>query len=58
MADRQPRRSAAAERPATLREAEECDLNARLSEVRRLLQGSLSDEELGRHPLMRETGHP
>jgi hypothetical protein len=33
-------------------EAEEMYLNASLPEVLRLLQGPLSDEELGRHPLL------
>jgi hypothetical protein len=33
-------------------EAEEMYLNASLPEVIRLLQGPLSDEELGRHPLL------
>jgi hypothetical protein len=36
----------------TLREAEEIYLDACLPEVVRLLQSGLSDEELGRHPLM------
>jgi hypothetical protein len=36
----------------TLREAEELYLDACLPEVVRLLQSGLSDEELGRHPLM------
>jgi hypothetical protein len=36
----------------TLREAEELYLDTCLPEVVRLLQSSLSDEELGRHPLM------
>ncbi len=38
---------------ATLREAEELYLDGCLPEVIRLLQSGLSDEELGRHPLMR-----
>lgn len=33
-------------------EAEEMYLNASLPEVLRLLQSPLSDEELGRHPLL------
>ncbi|HXD86862.1 MAG TPA: hypothetical protein VN641_10220 [Urbifossiella sp.] len=37
----------------TLHEAEEMYLDACLPEVVRLLQSGLSDEELGRHPLMR-----
>ena len=37
----------------TLREAEELYLDTCLPEVVRLLQSGLSDEELGRHPLMR-----
>ncbi len=36
----------------TVAEAEELYLNASLPEVTRLLQSSLSDEELGRHPLL------
>jgi hypothetical protein len=36
----------------TLREAEELYLDSCLPEVIRLLQSGLSDEELGRHPLM------
>jgi hypothetical protein len=36
----------------TLREAEELYLDSCLPEVLRLLQGGLSDEELGQHPLM------
>ena len=36
----------------TLREAEELYLDSCLPEVVRLLQSDLSDEELGRHPLM------
>ena len=36
----------------TLREAEELYLDACLPEVVRLLGSGLSDEELGRHPLM------
>jgi hypothetical protein len=36
----------------TLREAEELFLDTCLPEVLRLLQSPLSDEELGRHPLM------
>ena len=36
----------------TLREAEELYLDSCLPEVVRLLQSGLSDEELGRHPLM------
>src|SRR5438067_10029720 len=39
-------------RAQTLREAEELYLDACLPEVIRLLQGPLSDEELGRLPLM------
>jgi hypothetical protein len=38
---------------ATVREAEELCLDSCLPEVVRLLQSGLSDEELGRHPLMR-----
>ena len=37
----------------TLREAEESYLDSCLPEVVRLLESGLSDEELGRHPLMR-----
>jgi hypothetical protein len=37
----------------TVREAEELYLDSCLSEVVGLLQCGLSDEELGRHPLMR-----
>jgi hypothetical protein len=37
----------------TLREAEELYLDSCLPEVVRLLESGLSDEELGRHPLMR-----
>jgi hypothetical protein len=37
----------------TLREAEELYLDSCLPEVVRLLQSGLTDEELGRHPLMR-----
>lgn len=37
----------------TFREAEELYLDSCLPEVVRLLQSGLSDEELGRHPLMR-----
>ena len=37
----------------TLREAEELYLDSCLPEVVRLLQSELSDDELGRHPLMR-----
>lgn len=37
----------------TLREAEELYLDSCLPEVVRLLQSGLSDEVLGRHPLMR-----
>ena len=37
---------------ATLREAEEMYLDAALPHVVALLQSGLSDEELGRHPLM------
>lgn len=37
----------------TLREAEELYLDNCFPEVARLLQSGLSDEELGRHPLMR-----
>jgi hypothetical protein len=40
-------------RAGTVREAEELYLDACLPEVVRLLQSGLSDEELGRHPLMR-----
>ena len=40
-------------RAETLREAEELYLDSCLPEVVRLLQSELSDEELGRHPLMR-----
>ncbi len=36
----------------TVAEAEEMYLNASLPEVIRLLQSPLSDEELGRHPLL------
>jgi len=36
----------------TLREAEELYLDSCLPEVVRLLRTELSDEELGRHPLM------
>ncbi len=36
----------------TVAQAEEMFLNASLPEVIRLLQGPLSDEELGRHPLL------
>jgi hypothetical protein len=36
----------------TLREAEEIYLDSCLPDVVRLLQSDLSDEELGRHPLM------
>ncbi len=36
----------------TLREAEELYLDSCLPEVVRLLQSELSDEDLGRHPLM------
>ena len=36
----------------TLRAAEELYLDSCLPEVVRLLQGELSDEELGHHPLM------
>jgi hypothetical protein len=39
-------------RARTLREAEELYLDSCLPEVVRLLQSPLSDEELGRHPLM------
>jgi hypothetical protein len=39
-------------RAETLREAEELYLDSCLPEVIRLLQSPLSDEELGRHPLM------
>jgi hypothetical protein len=39
-------------RAETLREAEELYLDSCLAEVVRLLQSELSDEELGRHPLM------
>lgn len=37
----------------TLREAEELYLDSCLPEVVRLLRSGFSDEELGRHPLMR-----
>jgi hypothetical protein len=37
----------------TLRETEELYLDSCLPEVVQLLQRGLSDEELGRHPLMR-----
>jgi hypothetical protein len=40
-------------RAETLREAEELYLDSCLPEVVRLLESGLSDEELGRHPLMR-----
>jgi hypothetical protein len=40
-------------RAETLREAEELYLDSCLAEVVGLLQSELSDEELGRHPLMR-----
>jgi hypothetical protein len=40
-------------RAETLREAEELYLDSCLPEVVRLLQSGLSDEVLGRHPLMR-----
>jgi hypothetical protein len=39
-------------RAATVADAEQMYLNASLPEVVRLLQGPLSDEELGRHPLL------
>jgi hypothetical protein len=39
-------------RAQTLREAEELYLDSCLPEVVRLLEAPLSDEELGRHPLM------
>jgi hypothetical protein len=39
-------------RARTLAEAEEMYLNASLPEVLRLLESALSDEELGRHPLL------
>ena len=39
-------------RAQTLREAEELYLDSCLPEVVRLLESELSDEELGRHPLM------
>ncbi len=39
-------------RAETLREAEELYLDSCLPEVVRLLESKLSDEELGRHPLM------
>jgi hypothetical protein len=39
-------------RANTLREAEELYLDSSLPEVLQLLQSELSDEELGRHPLM------
>ncbi len=38
---------------ATVRDAEELYLDSCLPEVVRLLESGLSDEELGRHPLMR-----
>jgi hypothetical protein len=38
---------------ATVRDAEELYLDSCLPEVIRLLQSALSDEESGRHPLMR-----
>jgi hypothetical protein len=40
-------------RAETLLDAEELYLASCLPEVLRLLQSDLSDEELGRHPLMR-----
>lgn len=40
-------------RAETLREAEEMYLDSCLPEVVRLLESGLSDEEQGRHPLMR-----
>ncbi len=39
-------------RAQTLHEAEELYLDSCLPEVLRLLQSELSDDELGRHPLM------
>jgi hypothetical protein len=39
-------------RAQTVAEAEDTYLNASLPEVLHLLQGPLSDEELGRHPLL------
>jgi hypothetical protein len=39
-------------RAQTVAEAEEMYLNASLPEVFRLLQSPLSNEELGRHPLL------
>ncbi len=39
-------------RAETLREAEELYLDSCLPEVVRLLESDLSDEQLGRHPLM------
>jgi hypothetical protein len=39
-------------RAETLREAEELYLDSCLPEVVRLLESELSDDELGRHPLM------
>jgi hypothetical protein len=39
-------------RAETLREAEELYLDSCLPEVLRLLESELSDDELGRHPLM------
>jgi hypothetical protein len=39
-------------RAKTLREAEELYLDSCLPEVVRLLESNLSDEELGRHPLL------
>lgn len=40
-------------RAETLHEAEELYLDSCLPEVLRLLRSGLSDDELGRHPLMR-----
>jgi hypothetical protein len=40
-------------RAETLRESEEFYFDSCLPEVVRLLESELSDEELGRHPLMR-----
>jgi hypothetical protein len=39
-------------RAETLRQAEELYLDSCLPEIVRLLESGLSDEELGRHPLM------
>jgi hypothetical protein len=40
-------------RAKTLREAEELYLDSCLPDVVRLLQSGISDDELGRHPLMK-----